>query len=77
MKLTKLRKNLESINAINTDFKKEFDEFNEEISDLLIEEIQKKMKSIQNTSCCLGRRLPNAHCQAGPLQKVRGHAKYR
>jgi hypothetical protein len=33
---------LGSVNAINADFEEEFDEFNEEVSDLLIKEVQKE-----------------------------------
>jgi hypothetical protein len=39
---------LGSFNTINADFEKEFDEFNEEVSDLLIKEVQKDAKT---TSC--------------------------
>ncbi len=35
---------MESVNAVNEDFEEEFDEFNKEVSDLLIKEIQKEAK---------------------------------
>jgi len=40
--IDKIEKNLGSINAINADLEEEFDEFNEEVSDLLIKEVQKE-----------------------------------
>ena len=46
--IDEIEKNLGSFNTINADFEKEFDKFNEEVSDLLIKEVQKDAKT---TSC--------------------------
>jgi RNase H-like domain found in reverse transcriptase len=40
--IDEIEKNLESVNAINADFEEEFNEFDEEVSDLLIKEVQKE-----------------------------------
>ncbi len=37
-----IEKNLGSVNVINGDFEEEFDKFNEEVSDLLIKEVQEE-----------------------------------
>jgi len=39
--IDEIEKNLTSVNAINADLEEEFDEFNKEVSDLLIKEVQK------------------------------------
>jgi len=40
--IDEIEKNLGSVNAVNADLEEEFDEFNEEVSDLLIKEVQKE-----------------------------------
>ncbi len=40
--IDEIDKNLESVNSINADFEEEFDEFNKEVSDLLIKEVHSK-----------------------------------
>jgi len=59
--IDKIEINLESINAINTDFEEGFDEFDEEVSDLLIKEVQKEAEKGSGLpiaeKCSFGRRL--------------------
>jgi hypothetical protein len=40
--IDEIEKNSGSVNAINGDFEEEFDEFNEEVSDLFIKEVQEE-----------------------------------